>query len=166
MAPAPRRPGPSWSCGEAKVDDVPVLNDVVLAFETHFAVVAARGHRPARDEMVVADDLGADEAALDVTVNLAGGELRRGVAWDRPGAALVFADGEERDVAEQIVAGANHPVEPRLGEAEIGQERRGVGSVELRDLELDLGADRGSRGFRAGEKRRQAGRRGRAIDRS
>jgi len=42
-----------------------------------FAVVAASGHRAARRERVVADDLRADEAPRDVAVNLARGQLRR-----------------------------------------------------------------------------------------
>ena len=67
---------------------------------------------------------------------------RRRVARNRPGAALVLADGEERDVAEQIVAGANHAIEPGLAQAEIRHERGGIGGIELRDLELDLRADR------------------------
>src|SRR6185295_11038240 len=96
--------------GEAEVDDVAVLDDVLLALEPHLAVLLARGHRAARHQVIVADDLGTDEAALDVAVDLAGGELRRRIARDRPGAALVLADGEERDVAEQVVAGADHAI--------------------------------------------------------
>src|SRR5262245_63811295 len=81
------------SCGEAEVDDVAVLNDVLLAFEPHFAVIAADGHRAARDQCVVADDFRTDEATGNVAVNLTGGHLRRRVAGDRPGAAFVLADG-------------------------------------------------------------------------
>ena len=82
---------------------------------------------------VVADDLGADEAARDVAVDLAGGvELRWRAAADRPGAAFVLADGEERNVAEQIVAGADHAIEARLGEAQVSEKRRGIGGLELR----------------------------------
>ena len=44
--------------------------------------------------MIVADDFGADEAARDVAVDLAGGELCRRAARNRPGPALVLADGE------------------------------------------------------------------------
>ena len=129
-------------CREAEVDDVAVLHDVFLALEPHLAVVAARGHRSARDQRVVADDLRADEPARDVAVDLAGRELRRRAARDRPRAALVFADREERNVAEQIVAGADDAIEPGFGESQIGEERRGVGGVELRDFELDLRAER------------------------
>ena len=50
----------------AEVDNVAVLDDVFLAFEADLAVFAARRHRAARDERVVGDHLGADEAALDV----------------------------------------------------------------------------------------------------
>ena len=75
---------------------------------------------------IVADDLGADEAARDVAVDLAGRQLRRRAARNRPGAALVLADGEERNVAEQIVAGADHAIEARLRQTEVGEKRRRV----------------------------------------
>jgi hypothetical protein len=39
----------------AEVDDIAVLHDVVLAFETDLAVLAADVHRAARDERVVRD---------------------------------------------------------------------------------------------------------------
>src|SRR5258708_10715091 len=140
---------------EAEVDDVAVLHDVFLAFEADFAVVAAGGHRTARDERIVADDFGADEAARDVAVDLAGGELRRRPARNRPRAAFVLADGEERNVAEQVVAGADDAVEARLREPEIGEERRGVGGIELGDFELDLRADGGGGDRGAPEKPHQ-----------
>ena len=97
-------------------------------------------------------------------MDLAGRELRRRAARNRPGAALVLADGEERDVAEQIVAGADHAIEPRFGQAEIGQKGGGVGGVELRDLELDLRADRDGGRSGARKKRRQPGGFRRAVD--
>ena len=78
---------------------------------------------PRAGQRVVGDDLGADEAALDVAVNLAGGELRRRAARDRPGAALVFADGEERHVAEQVVAGRGSRDRGRTRSA---RDRRGT----------------------------------------
>src|SRR6266480_4090980 len=131
------------SRGKSEVDDVSVLDHVLLAFEADLAVIAARGHGAARDQMIVPDDLCADESPRDVAVNLAGGQLRRRPARNRPGAALVLADREKRDVAEQIVAGANHAVESRLLQPEIGQERRRVRRIKLRDLQLDLRADGG-----------------------
>ena len=135
------------SCGEAEVDDVAVLNDVLLALEPHFAVIAADGHRAACDQGVVADDFRTDEATGDVAVDFTGRQLRRRVARDRPGAALVLADSEERDVAEQIVAGANHAIEARRAQSEIGQKHLGVGRLELRDFELDFAADGDRRRF-------------------
>ena len=68
------------SGGVAEVDDVAVLDDVFLAFEADLAVFAARRHRSARDERVVGDHFGADEAALDVGVDFAGRLLRRRAA--------------------------------------------------------------------------------------
>ena len=105
-------------------------------------MVLARGHGAARDERIIRDHLGADEAAGDVAVDFAGGFLRHRAARNRPGAAFVFAHREERHVAQQVVAGADHAVEPGFFQPEIGEERGRVRRLERRNLELDLRADR------------------------
>ena len=89
-------------------------------------MIAAGGHGPARDQGVVGDHLGANEAASDVAVNLARRNLCLGVARNRPRAALVLANREEREVAEQIVSRANDAIESRFSQAEIGQECRRI----------------------------------------
>src|SRR5215510_12216226 len=104
-------------------------------------MVAARRHRTPRHQGVVADDLRADESALDVAVDFARGDRSREVAWNGPRAAFVLADREERDVAEELVARADHAIESGFLQAEVREERRGVGRLELRDFELDLRAD-------------------------
>src|ERR1700731_3333766 len=85
--------------GEAEVDDVAILHDVLLALEPDLAVIAAEGHRAPADQRVVADDFSADESPRDVGVDLAGREVRCRAPRDRPGAALVLPDREERDIA-------------------------------------------------------------------
>src|SRR5262245_50466280 len=94
-----------------EVNHVSVEDDVLLAFEPQLGVVAAAGDRAAREQVLVAADLRADEAALDVSVDLAGGVLRVGSAGDRPGAVFVLADREERNVPEQVVARADDAIE-------------------------------------------------------
>ena len=126
---------------EAEVDDVAVGDDVLLAFEAQQALVAAVGERLELEEVLAGDDFGADEAALDVGVDGAGGLLGVGAAADRPGAHLVLADGEEGDQAEQLVARAQHAVERRLGEAEVAEELLLLGGGEARDLLLDRRRD-------------------------
>ena len=63
-----------------EIDDVAVEHDVLLAFETQLAVVAARRERSAREQVLVTDDFGANEPALNVGVDLPGGVLRGGLA--------------------------------------------------------------------------------------
>src|SRR5262245_30978826 len=58
--------------GVAKIYDVAVEDDVLLALEAEFRVVAAARDRSARQQVLVAAHFGADEAALDVGVDLAG----------------------------------------------------------------------------------------------
>jgi hypothetical protein len=47
---------------------------------------------------------------------------------------LVFAHGEERDVAEQLVARPNHAIETGFLQTKIREKRGGVGRFELRDF--------------------------------
>src|SRR6478736_61205 len=63
-----------------KLNDVAVAHDVVLAFDAGLAGGAGGGQRADRDEVVVGDYLGLDEAALEVGVDDAGRLRRR-----RPG---------------------------------------------------------------------------------
>src|SRR5262245_43447425 len=107
---------------EAEIDDIAVSHDVFLALEPDLSVIAARCHRAACDEGVVADDLSANEAACDVAVDFAGGRLSGCTARDRPGAAFILADGEKGDVTEQIVRGSDHAIEARLAKTEICQK--------------------------------------------
>src|SRR3990170_9072408 len=110
------------SDGEAHVEDVALADDVVLALDAQLAVVLRLFHRADGDELVVADDLGPDEAALEVRVDHAGGlGCLRAVA-DLPRAGLVLAGREERDEVERPVARADHRLQPGLGHAELLEE--------------------------------------------
>src|SRR5262245_63290504 len=105
---------------EAEVADLAILDGVVLALQAELAALAHRGHRAGGgDQLVVADDLGADEAARDVGVDGTRGILGAGAGGHRPGAALVVADGEEGHEAEQRVAVAEHAADRGLGEPEV-----------------------------------------------
>ena len=64
--------------------------------------------------MTGGDNLGTDESALDVRVNRAGRQCAPAFPRNRPRAALVLADGEERNVAEQVVRGTDDPIQSRL----------------------------------------------------
>ena len=54
---------------EAEEDDVAVLHDIVAAFLAHLAGVLGRLFAAAGDEVVIVDDLGADEPPLEVAVD-------------------------------------------------------------------------------------------------
>src|SRR5689334_9872374 len=116
--------------GKPKVDDVAVAHDVVLALEAELPRLAALRLAAEADEVLVRDHLGADEAALDVAVDLAGGLERRGPAADGPCAALVLARGEKADEVEERVARADEAGAGALGEAEVGEERLAIARVE------------------------------------
>src|SRR5579871_3976973 len=125
---------------EPKVHDVAFADEVVLALEAHLSRIPSARLPAAGDVVVEADDLGADEAALEVGVDHAG-RLRRGrTTPDRPGADLLRAGGEVGLQPEQAIGAANHPVQTRLIKPEFLQEVGAVGVLELGDLGLDRGA--------------------------
>ena len=129
----------------------PSRDDVLLAFQAQFPGLLGSGLALVGDEILVGDDLGADEAVLEVGVNDARG-LRRGRARvHRPGAHLFHAGGEIGLQAEQRVAAANHAVEAGLIEFQFRQKIGAVGLIELRNLRLDGRANRHhDRAFRLG----------------
>src|SRR3954464_16051900 len=115
---------------EARVEDVPVLDDVGLAFELLLA--GPRGLRMAtgRDEIVPAHDLAADEAARDVGVNRLRGIERRFAASQRPGPRLLVARGEERDQVERLREPAHDLAERRLATAPQLLADQGSGQLD------------------------------------
>ena len=74
-------------------------------------------------------------------MDLARGLGGLGAPFDRPGAALVLAGGEEGDQAQQGVAGLDEPVQAGLGDAQIVQEHLLLLAIQLGDLRLQLGTD-------------------------
>ena len=89
-------------------------------------------------QVLVAHDLGADEASREVGVDRAGRVDGGRAVGDRPGADLVGARGQERDQAEQLVGQARSPGPGWTREAEVLQEHGGLVGLELADLHLDL----------------------------
>src|SRR3546814_9098304 len=90
---------------EAKVKDIAVLDDVVLALGAHLAGLLGAGLAAAADEVVVGDGLGADAAAIEVGVADAGGLRRPAVGIHGPGARLLRADGDAGAEAEELIDG-------------------------------------------------------------
>jgi hypothetical protein len=123
------------------VHHVAVDDDVLLALEAQLAGGLHGGLGLVLLDGLVGHDLGADEAALEVRVDLAGRAGRLGAAADGPGAHFLLAAGEVRDHVQHGVAGADERVQARLGQLEAGQEVRAVLLGELHDLGLDGGAD-------------------------
>src|SRR5690348_8617793 len=71
-----------WSHVEAELDDVAIGHDVVLALHADLAGGLGGGHRTGRHQVVVRDDLGLDEATLEVGVDDACGFGCGGTALD------------------------------------------------------------------------------------
>src|SRR5438046_10608301 len=78
---------------ESEIDDVAVAHHVVLAFQAQRGRLAAGRHRARAHEVVEGDHLRADEAALDVGMDLAPRPLRARAAPEGPGPALLLPPG-------------------------------------------------------------------------
>src|SRR5690606_18707093 len=93
-------------------DHVAVLHDVVLALQARLALGSGLGHGTGGDEVLERDDLGLDEALLEVGVDDTGRLGRLPALADRPGARLLGArrqiglqpQGVEADARELIQA--------------------------------------------------------------
>ena len=66
-------------------------------------------------QVAIADDAGADEATLEIAVDLTGGLRCLGALADGPGAAFLLAVGQVGDQAQQAVAGLDQVVKAGLG---------------------------------------------------
>src|ERR1700761_7128790 len=107
---------------EAELDHLAALHDVVLALDAGLARRAGRRYRAGRHQVVEGDDLGLDEALLEVGVDHAG-RLRGGCAdRDLPGAGFLRASSEEGLQSEGAEAGLGPPGEARLAEARLGEQ--------------------------------------------
>src|ERR1700676_3322647 len=101
-----REPG---TCLSAVPDmhHIPILHDVVLAFEAQRALGAGVGFGTRFQQLIPANGLGSDEMLFQIGVNGSGAVLRLCIRWDCPGAALVFSGGEERNQSQQVIAFAD-----------------------------------------------------------
>ena len=97
---------------EQELDDIAVFHNVLLALGALQALGLDGGViKIVGLQVAVADDAGADEAALEIAVDLAGSLRGLGAFADGPGAALFLAVGQERDQAQQVVAGGDEVVQ-------------------------------------------------------
>src|SRR5207247_1611719 len=102
---------------------------VVLPFDLQLSGLAHRVLRSVLDELIVRRHLGANEAALEIRMNAAGGLPRTSTATDWPRANLVLADREKRNGIEQPIRRPDEPRQRRLADAEVREKRRLVGRV-------------------------------------
>jgi len=97
---------------------IAVLDDIFLAFIAGLAGFLGRDFAAKRDEIVIGDGLGADEAALEIGMDDAG-RLRGLVALvDGPGTAFLGTDSEIGLQAQKIVSFADQAIKARLVQAE------------------------------------------------
>src|SRR5690606_18559841 len=126
---------------EAEEHDVSVLHGVPSTLRPKNPAIPRLLPRPHPLELVNVDRLRADEPPFEVRVDGAGGLRRSAATRNGPRTALVLAGREERGERQEVVGGADQPVEPGLGEPQVLEEEQPLGLVELRELGLDGAAN-------------------------
>jgi len=104
------------------VDDVAVLDEVVLSFHAHGPPALGSGLRAVAKQLVPADHLGLDEAALEVGVDDARRLGGTEALADHPGAAFVLAHREVALQPEERESLPDQLVQAGLGEPDGGEE--------------------------------------------
>src|SRR5256885_16711488 len=104
---------------EAEVDHVAVAHDVILALEAELARFLRTLLATVRHEVIVRRNFGADETALKIAVDHAGGLWRRGAGGNRPSAHFLRPGGEIGLQAKKLVGSAGDAVQARLGPAPV-----------------------------------------------
>src|SRR5262249_53657048 len=107
---------------EAEFDHVAVLHGVVAALDAGVAGGTRGRHRARRDQVVVADDLGLDEAFLEVGVDDTGRLRRRRTRRNGPRASLLRPGGQEGGKAERRESCPGELSQAGLPHAELGEQ--------------------------------------------
>ena len=119
--------------------DIAVLDDIILAFNSEFACLPARGLTAESDEIFVLDDLGTDEPALEVRMDHTCALRRLSACAERPRAHLIAACGKERAEVKQGIRRLDEPVNTRLLQTYLLEEHLALlVSLQFGYLALDL----------------------------
>src|SRR5437763_5840369 len=127
---------------ESDMNHIPVVHNVVLPFQSEFALLAATSFAAELGEVFESSNFSSYEPALDVRVNHSSRLVRGGPALDRPGAAFVFARRQEADQVEQRICGANESVARGFCDAQILEKLALLFGRKLRYFHLDLAGHR------------------------
>src|SRR6266542_1297199 len=125
------------------IHHVAVLDNVLLALQPQCTLGARARFGSGVEKLVPVDRLGADEVLLEIRVDRTRRLLRASAARHGPGAAFVFADGEEGDQPQKFVSLANEACQSALVQPVAGEELGRLFVTHLRELGLHLPADGG-----------------------
>src|SRR4029453_17427801 len=96
--------------GGKRVEYVTVLDDVGCGFAAEGSVLLRFRHAAGSNQIVVADDLSADEPALNIAVNFPSSINSGHTPPDRPGSALVRPNSKERHQSQKLERKADNTV--------------------------------------------------------
>ena len=126
---------------EAKLHDVSVLDDVVLAFDAKLAGLARFGFGAETDEFVESDGLSRDETAFEIAVNHSRSSWCLVARVNRPGPCFFRTGREIGAKPEEVIHRADKLADPAVGDTEVREKLAGLISRQFGQLALDLCAD-------------------------
>src|SRR6266436_3010739 len=124
-----------------EMHDVPIGDDVFLAFQAQSAGLAGACLAAERHIVVIRDGLGANEATFEISMDDARRLGRLGAAGDGPGFRLLGPCGEICEQAQETISGADQAIEPGLVEPDGSQILGALGGRQHCNLSFDLGRD-------------------------
>ena len=107
---------------------IAVLHHIFLAFQPKLARVARTRFAAERDVIVISDGLGTDEALLEIGMDHARSARSLGALGDGPGARFLRPHREVGDEVQQLVPGADQPVEAGFLKLQRFEKIRALGA--------------------------------------
>src|SRR5690625_1312948 len=98
------------------MDDIAVLDDVFLSFQTKQPAFTRVCKRPARDELFISDDFSANKSPFEVRMNDTCSLWRFSPCFNRPGVHFLFTRGEVCDETQLSIGSTDQTVKPCLFE--------------------------------------------------
>ncbi len=99
------------------VHHVPILHDVIFAFQAQCAFRSGIGLRSRLEQLIPPNRLRADEMLFQIRVNGSRAILCSCICGNRPRAAFVFPGGEERNQSQQVIALADQARQAAIGQS-------------------------------------------------
>jgi len=126
---------------EAKLDHIPVLDDILFALQSELAGLAGLGLRAASDQILKRNNLCCNKSTLEIAVDHARRSRGFVTRVDRPCAGFLRSGREVGAKAKEMVGGADEQAHAAVFDAQASQKLPGFFRRQVGEFAFDLRAD-------------------------